>query len=128
MHRFLTKTTAAAAIAWLALSACSREEREAPAPAAGEPVSAERAAELYARHCAICHGESGDGRGPRRASLFRHPRDFRDPAWREDRTPAEVRAVIRDGVPGSDMPAWGGRLDGAEVAALAEHVLAFAER
>jgi mono/diheme cytochrome c family protein len=124
MKRLLATT----AIASLALSACSREETGAPAVPEGERVSAERAAGLYARHCAICHGDDGDGRGPRHASLFRKPRDFRDPRWREERTPAEVRAAIRDGRPGSDMPAWGSRLDEAEIAALAEYVLGFGDR
>jgi len=122
MHRWIT----AAAIASLALSGCSREDGAAVSPETGA-VSSEHAAELYARHCALCHGERGDGQGPRHGSLFRKPRDFRDPVWREGRTAAQVRAAIRDGIPGTDMPSWR-RLDDAEIAALADHVLAFGAR
>lgn len=111
--------TAALAIAWLALSACE-PTGEAPEPVT--PVSRDVAADLYQRHCAICHGESGDGHGPRRGSLFRKPPDFRDPSWRADQTVSGVRRAIREGVPGSDMPSWK-RLSAAEIAGLARYVL-----
>jgi len=113
--------TTAAAIAWLALSAC---ERGAPTPPEGgaPPVSRAEAAVLFARHCAICHGDKGDGQGPRRASLFRKPPDFRSPGWREGKSASKLRDVIRHGIPGSDMPAWPS-LEPAQIAGLADYVL-----
>ncbi len=61
--------------------------------------------ELYLRHCALCHGERGDGRGVRR-TLSSDPRSFTDPAWRRRTSPRRVYGVIRDGVRGTAMPAW----------------------
>jgi len=115
---------AATAIAALALSAC---EPGAPSPdsTGADRVSQERAAALFVRYCAICHGENGDGHGPRRGSLFRKPPDFRDPAWRAGRTVEGEAARIRDGVPGTDMPSWR-RLDDAEIRALSRYVLGLA--
>jgi mono/diheme cytochrome c family protein len=109
----------AAAILLLALSACDREGGRGRVVAA---IPAEQAEALFMDKCAICHGEKGDGRGPRRASLFARPPDFRQPSWREGKSLSDVRTAIREGRPGSDMPAWKG-LDEAEVAGLAEYVV-----
>jgi len=110
----------ASAILPLVLSACEAGEGAVPA------ISRARAEAVYRERCAICHGEAGDGRGPRRGSLYRKPPDFRQPAWRHGKSLAEVRQVIREGRPGSDMPAWKS-LDAEEIAGLAEYVLAFGE-
>jgi mono/diheme cytochrome c family protein len=107
-----------AAIASLALLSCEPGGGGPPA----EAVPRAQARALYLERCAICHGRHGDGRGPRRGSLFAKPPDFRAPAWRRGRSPAEVRTVIRQGRPGTDMPAWK-TLSDAEVAGLAEYVL-----
>jgi mono/diheme cytochrome c family protein len=109
------------AIGWLALSAC--EPTSGPGPPA---IAPEVAARLYARHCALCHGADGDGRGVRRQSLFRKPPDFRSRRWRRSRTATEVRRAIRDGIAGSDMPSWK-RLGEAAIAGLADHVMALGD-
>jgi len=90
-----------------------------------DSVSRAEAAALFLGHCAICHGAHGDGFGPRRASLYEKPPDFRSPVWRQARTSAQLRAVIREGVPGSDMPPWK-RLGEAAIAGLADYVLELA--
>lgn len=56
--------------------------------------------------CALCHGENADGRGVRRAALSAPPQDFTNPAWRRRTTPREIFTVIREGKPGTSMPAW----------------------
>ena len=109
------------AIATLALSACNPEQPAEP-PSDGQTVTPGEAADLFARHCVLCHGERGDGRGPRRASLYRKPPDFRDPLWREDKTARRLRRSIREGRPGTDMPSWR-RLGEPAIAGLAEYVL-----
>jgi mono/diheme cytochrome c family protein len=61
---------------------------------------------LFLNHCALCHGERGDGRGPRREGLTRPPRDFTSAAWRRSMTPRRVFYAIREGLPGTPMPNW----------------------
>ena len=94
------------------LAACSSAERGAAglpaldAARLSSPEARARGRALYRNHCTLCHGDAGDGRGLRNLGLARPPRDFTDPAWRRAVTPDQVFARIRDGVPGTAMPAW----------------------
>jgi hypothetical protein len=54
----------------------------------------------------LCHGERGDGRGVRASSFTTPPRDFTNAAWRRSTSPGRVFRAIRDGLPGTPMPAW----------------------
>ena len=110
----------------LALSAC---ERGAPPPPPDFDSAATRARgrALYLEHCAICHGERSDGRGVRRSSLSASPANFRDPSWASRTTPQRTHRIIRDGIPGTPMPAWKAALnDGAiwDLTAYLTHVAA----
>lgn len=109
-----------AAILLCAFSACDA----GPPQVSAIPPAEARA--LFLEHCAICHGADGSGHGPRRGSLHRKPPDLRRPALRRARTPAELRDVIRDGVPGSDMPAWR-VLGDEEIAGLAAYVASLSD-
>ena len=86
--------------------------QRAPAPAE-ELASTEAAAAgraLFARHCAPCHGERGDGAGPRATHLAGAPADLRT-LPEERRDPDHLFRVLREGLPGSDMPSWRGLED-----------------
>jgi mono/diheme cytochrome c family protein len=86
------------------LASCNRQP---PPPAAppSDPDAVARGAQLFATSCAPCHGERADGHGVRRRSLTSSPADLtRLSAERSD--PQRLFAVLRDGVPGSDMPSW----------------------
>jgi high-affinity iron transporter len=61
---------------------------------------------LFLNHCALCHGERGDGHGARREGLTRTPRDFTSAAWRRSTSPRRVFYAIREGLPGTPMPNW----------------------
>ncbi len=87
-------SSSASALVQAAVQAQSKRSR------AGADTS--RAAQLFVRDCAHCHGKTGDGNSPVRATL--HPRPL-------DLTSFEVSnsfvlQVLHNGVPGSDMPAW----------------------
>ncbi|PTL35542.1 cytochrome C [Candidatus Methylomirabilis limnetica] len=78
---------------------------------ASEPVTGQA---LYLRHCASCHGESGDGNGSVAASMRRHPSDLRLISKRYDGRFDESyvmqiidgrRAVAEHGT--REMPVWG---------------------
>jgi mono/diheme cytochrome c family protein len=103
------------------LAACSRPE-PAGDPRFSSPAGRERGRQAFATHCAICHGVAGDGQGARRSAFTRPPRDFTDRAWRQSAAPARVFTAIRDGVPGTAMPAWRA-LGDATVADLTAYVL-----
>ena len=65
----------------------------------------DRGRDLYLRHCALCHGVDGDGKGVRQ-NLSSRPRSFLDPAWRERSSPRSVYHVIQEGLARTAMPAW----------------------
>lgn len=88
----------------------------------------ETGAELYAQHCAACHGQKGDGMGLAAQFLFPKPRDFRSGRFRlistSNGVPTfdDIRTVLRRGMPGSSMPPWPQLRDDA-VKLLADHVI-----
>ena len=77
-----------------------------PVARLGDPSARERGARLFERYCALCHGGRGDGRGARRLGLSTPPRDLTDPAWQGRTSPLRLYATLREGVPGTAMPAW----------------------
>ncbi len=84
-------------------------------------------ADLYARHCAACHGAKGDGKGLAAQFLFPKPRDFRAGRFRLVSTSngvptrEDILAVLRRGMPGSAMPPWSHLGDNA-LNSLVEHL------
>ncbi len=110
-------------LACLALSGCDAIGPQRGGGAAIDAGTFARGQRLFLEHCALCHGERGDGRGPRRGSLSRPPADFRSPRWRTGASRERVRHAIRDGVPGTDMPPWS-RLGEEAVDDLTAYVLA----
>ena len=126
MRRFLP----ALATLPLALWGCEGGvEPAGPAPVptarlASEPAR-ERGRQLFVRHCALCHGERGDGLG-RRRNLSSRPQDLTDLSWRERVSPTEVYQVIREGRRGTAMAGWK-ILDESQTWDLVAYVLSLAE-
>jgi mono/diheme cytochrome c family protein len=99
----------------------------------GGAGDAERGERLYARTCAACHGAGGKGDGPGAAELDPLPRDFtqgqfrfRTTATGQTPAPGDVERTIRNGLPGTTMPAFGETLSAREIADLTAHVMSFA--
>jgi cytochrome c oxidase cbb3-type subunit 2 len=82
-----------------------------PPPARGQDALA-RALELYARHCAACHGAEGRGDGPAAYLMNPKPRDFARGEFRLVTTTNgvptddDLMRVLETGMPGSAMPPW----------------------
>ncbi|EGF23969.1 cytochrome c [Rhodopirellula baltica] len=67
---------------------------------------------LYQKHCAICHGISGDGRGSSSAILNPYPRDYRKGIFKfkstergEKPTREDLATLIKNGIQGTAMVA-----------------------
>ncbi len=99
---------------------------------AAGPVSSDQSGRqlgLYRKHCAHCHGLSGDGAGPTAWFLEPYPRDFRRGIFKYKSTPGplappthdDLASQIRSGNPGSGMPAFN-LLSGDELEALVGYV------
>jgi mono/diheme cytochrome c family protein len=76
---------------------------------------------VYVKWCAGCHGETGAGDGPAARYMLPPPRNFtgavykiRTTASGQLPTDADLLRAIDEGLPGSAMPAWKGRLSDAE--------------
>ena len=82
---------------------------EPPNPVVADAASIGRGQALFAQNCVACHGNTGQGDGPAAVSLNPPPPDFTLPhtAYHSD---GYLFTAIRDGLPGSAMPAWGGKL------------------
>ena len=93
----------------------------AGAPAADDAVGKK----VYAERCSPCHGDTGDGNGPAAAAIKPPPRNFRDPAFWQGRTAAQLKATVRDGRPGTMMSPFAGTLSDAEIDAVVAYVTTF---
>ena len=87
---------------------------------------------VYAKWCAGCHGDGGAGDGPAAAHMLSRPRNFtgavykiRTTASGQLPTDADLIRAIDDGLPGSAMPAWKGRLSDAERRDVAAYIKTF---
>jgi cbb3-type cytochrome oxidase subunit 1/mono/diheme cytochrome c family protein len=80
-----------------------------------------RAAHLYSKNCAACHGLDGRGNGWSAGSLAPAPAQF------HLRQPSQARAerALAEGVPGTTMAAWKDRLSEADRRLLARYIREF---
>jgi cbb3-type cytochrome c oxidase subunit II len=89
---------------------------------AENPLLAERLVkgkELFAKHCAGCHGDEGRGNGQAARFFYTRPRDFTAGQYKFRSTPVGklpldgdlYRSIFR-GLPGSAMPPWRELSDG----------------
>jgi cytochrome c oxidase cbb3-type subunit 3 len=83
---------------------CASPEPSAPAPAPEappvDPIAAGLGRALYATHCALCHGATGEGYQADNAPALANP-DFLDAA-----SDTYLRSAIEEGRPGTPMSAW----------------------
>ncbi len=117
---------AALVLAGIAIAGCSGDapqpqppspDVEAPSTPSGDggevqPVALARGLELFAHHCASCHGEKGAGDGTAAYLLNPKPRDFTGGTFiltsTEMGLPSDedLLKTLGYGMPGSAMPPW----------------------
>lgn len=84
--------------------------------------NAERGQALYLNNCAICHGEQGDGRGPRAYFINPKPRNFLHSASRVSLNRPTLQRVISKGKLRTEMPAWEKVFNAQQIADVGEYV------
>jgi alcohol dehydrogenase (cytochrome c) len=85
-------------------------------PRAQEEI--DRGKELFSQHCALCHGALGQGgAGP----------DLSNPAWQRGITDAELDRIMRQGISGTAMPSFAGKLNEQDRAELIRHLRSLSE-
>jgi mono/diheme cytochrome c family protein len=78
--------------------------------------------QLYAASCATCHGAAGRGDGPASLGLRPPPADFTQHMVPGKHTDGQVFLWIKNGFPGTAMPAWGGRLSDEDIWRLVSYL------
>jgi len=68
--------------------------------------ASERGRTLFVEHCAICHGQAGDGHGARGVGMDPSPADLTVPPWSDSASAGQTYRAIHDGVQGTAMPSW----------------------
>tara|TARA_R110002072_G_scaffold46591_10_gene129156 strand:+ start:171487 stop:172980 length:1494 start_codon:yes stop_codon:yes gene_type:complete len=103
----MLRSTLLAGTSALALVACAVDE--APQPA----VTIDRGGELFARHCAVCHGATGKADTPIAHMLLPRPNAFGNGLFKlvstsnGAPTTDDLVATLRRGMPGSSMMSYG---------------------
>ena len=89
-------------------------------PVLAQPTPAEQGKAVYDRVCTACHGANG-GAGDRAPAIVLSGATT---ALRGERSDTQLLAIIRDGIPGTGMPAWKGRLSEDEIAHIGAYIRA----
>lgn len=84
--------------------------------------AAPSATDLYQKHCAICHGANGDGRGRITTGMTPPPRDFTSELSTVNLSRDRIIKSIRDGNPGTSMTGWKQKLSNREIVILADFI------
>lgn len=90
---------------------------------------------IYNAKCAPCHGEDGKGEGIESALLFPKPRNFSSGVYKfrstETGTPPtdeDLSTVIKNGLPGTSMPAWKKWIRGDSLNSVISYIKSFSSR
>jgi mono/diheme cytochrome c family protein len=107
---------------WSATAAARKLKN--PVPATSDALAAGK--QNYGEHCRNCHGEKGDGRGPKAAELSVAPGDFTDARTMSRRADGELFwQITRGRLP---MPAFEDKLTDVERWQLVDYIRTFAEK
>lgn len=85
----------------------------------GDPVKGRA---FYQANCATCHGEKGDGQGPRAYFINPRPVSFLSDASRAKLNRPTLFTIVSAGKLGTEMPAWRQVLSPQQIADVSEFV------
>lgn len=89
---------------------------------AGLTAAEKHGEQLFQQNCAFCHAADGTARNWIGSFLEPHPRDLTSPVFMNTMTRERLAGVIRDGLPGTSMPAWRSVLSDDDVQALVSYI------
>ncbi len=89
---------------------------------AGLTAREKRGKRLFEGNCAFCHGADGTGKNWIGSFLEPHPRNLTDANVMAGMTRLRLATTIREGLPGTSMPAWKTVLSDAEIGAVVAYV------
>lgn len=77
---------------------------------------------LFLVNCAFCHAANGTGKNWIGTFIEPHPRDLTDAVAMQGMTKARMVDVIKDGLPGTTMPAWRSVLSDDDIGSIISYV------
>jgi len=77
---------------------------------------------LFQRNCTFCHAADGSGKNWIGAFLEPHPQDLSDRRFMSAMSRSRLEKSVREGVPGTSMPAWKSVLADDEIDALVAYL------
>lgn len=95
-------------------------------PVKPTPESAARGKKRWNLDCAMCHGDTGDGKGDLAKDMGFKLKDFSDPAALKDRTDGELFYIIKAGH--GDMPPEGDRVKTDDLWDLVNYLRSLAKK
>lgn len=106
-----------------AVSGASPFAEHDKSPLLPDPTPQEKRGEkLFQSNCAFCHGGDGTGKNWIGTFLDPHPRDLTAPASLAGLTRQTLATRIREGIPGTAMPAWKGLLNDEQIQDLIHYI------
>lgn len=93
-----------------------------PPKLTGLSVQERRGETLFQENCAFCHAADGTARNWIGSFLEPHPRDLTAPAFMKTVTRERLAGVIRNGLPGTSMPAWRSVLPEEDIQAVVAYI------
>lgn len=83
---------------------------------------------IYEQNCATCHGVKGLGDGPSAATLNPKPVKFHDEEFIHSTSPYTFYRAIKNGIPGTAMPAWDYQLSLQEKWDVIRYIRSFVQK
>lgn len=103
-------------------SASPYAKHDVPKKISGLTALEKRGERLFLANCAFCHGADGTGKNWIGSFLEPHPRNLTDPAVMSRMSRTRLIEAIREGIPGTSMPAWKSTLSARDIHAIAGYV------
>jgi high-affinity iron transporter len=97
------------------LTGISAEDRAQTNPLSGVPEAVAAGRSEYMSMCFVCHGAAGKGDGPAAGATPTRPSDLSDGPRAALLSEGDRFAVLRNGIPGTSMPASGANLNDDQV-------------